>query len=46
MPVEPPQHLNGSNNSGGFEPVVHQEMEVRTTGLIKFFLHLIHVAKV
>jgi len=28
MPLEAPQHLNGSANSSGFEPVVQQEMEV------------------
>ena len=31
MPVEPPQNLYGSNNSGGFEPVEQQEIEVRKT---------------
>ena len=28
MPMEPPQHLNGSNKSAPFDPVVQQEMEV------------------
>merc|ERR1719481_960438 len=31
MTLDPPQHLNGSNNSGGFEPVQQQEMEVEET---------------